>query len=118
MGEEIVRGINTRMVKIIPESIDSDIILAQLWIDPLETRILRMKTFTKTSGSYVIDFEYAQTEDFLPSKLEVTFEISSMSIPVKMMNGFKKDPAVTNDSIPKEARVIIEYGDYSISLKK
>ncbi len=117
-GQEDVRGVKTRILKIIPESLESDIILAQLWLDPQNVRILRMKTFTRISGSYIIDFEYSKPEEILPSRLVVIFEISNMSIPVKMMNDFMKDPASTPDSLPKEAKVIIEYSDYKVSLKK
>lgn len=114
-GQETIAGTKTVIIKVIPESMESDIILAQLWIDPLEERILRMKTFTKTSGSYVINFEYAKTGDSLPSILEVTFEISNMSIPVKMMNDFMSQSGTESDSPPKDAKVIIEYSDYKIT---
>lgn len=116
-GEEKIREVITQIIKVIPESIDSDIILAQLWIDTTEYRILRMKTFTRTSGSYIIDFEYSKSGDILPDRLVVTFEISNMSIPVKMMNDFMKDKSTQTDSLPKDAKVIIEYSNYKISSK-
>lgn len=116
-GNEDLGDVKTEIVKIIPESIESDIILAQLWIDPLTPRVVRMKTFTKSSGSYVINFEYGGNEPRLPSRLEVTFEIKNMSIPVKMMNDFAMDPASAGDSIPDQAKVIVEYKDYNISYK-
>jgi hypothetical protein len=116
-GSESMSEIHAEIVKVIPESIDSDIILAQLWIDPEVVRIMKMKTFTKSSGSYVINFEYSGTEMRLPSRLEVIFEISNMSIPVKMMNDFVMDPTLAIDSIPNQAKVIIEYSDYNITYK-
>ena len=116
-GTEQIDQIKAEIVKIIPESIESDIILAQLWIDPGFPRILRMKTFTRSSGSYVIDFDYGVGEPRLPSRLVVTFEIKNMSIPVKMMNDFALDPAMSGDSVPDKAKVIIEYSDYNIRYK-
>jgi len=117
-GNEIIRDRMTQIIKVIPESIESDIILAQLWIDPLEYRIMRMKTFTRESGSYVMDFEYNSKEALLPDRLEVTFEIQNMSIPMKMMNDFMMDQSTPPDSLPKDARVIIEYSNYQISVKQ
>jgi len=116
-GQEVINNFNSHIIKIIPESIESDIILAQLWVDPDNIRIIRMKTFTRKSGSYLIDFEYLQNKDILPSRLVVTFEISNMSIPVKMMNDFMKDPGAKPDSLPKEARVTVEYSNYRITAK-
>ena len=116
-GREVIDNLTSHIIKVIPESIESDIILAQLWIDPDNIRIIRMKTFTRKSGSYLIDFEYLQNKDILPSRLVVTFEISNMSIPVKMMNDFMKDPAAKPDSLPKEARVTVEYSNYRITAK-
>ena len=116
-GSENISGINTMIIKIIPESIDSDIILAQLWIEPENTRLLRMKTFTKSSGSYLIDFSYAGPEDIMPSKLVVNFDISNMSMPVKMMNDFmkiKSEAGSEKTESLKEAKVIIEYSGYKI----
>jgi hypothetical protein len=116
-GNELIGGTNTRIIKIIPESIDSDIILAQLWIDPGNTRLLRMKTFTKSSGSYLIDFTYAGSEDIMPSILVVNFDISNMSMPVKMMNDFMKIKVEADSEKTeslKEAKVIIEYSGYKI----
>jgi len=117
-GNELVGKVMTQIIKVIPESIDSDIILAQLWIDPQENRIMRMKTFTRKSGSYLMDFEYSSNKDILPIRLVVTFEIQNMSIPMKMMNDFMNDSSVEPDSLPKDARVIIEYSNYKISTKQ
>ena len=77
-----------------------------------------MKTFTKSSGSYVINFDYGGGEPRLPTRLEVTFDIKNMSIPVKMMNDFAMDPSVAGDSLPDKAKVIIEYSDYDIIYKQ
>ncbi len=116
-GNETIGNTITQIVKVIPESLDSDIILAQFWIDPIESRIMRMKTFTRKSGSYMIEFEYESQDDFLPSRLVVAFEISNMSIPIKMMNDFMQNSSTEADSIPKQARVIVEYSNYKITTK-
>ena len=50
-------------------------------------------------------------------RLIVIFEISNMSMPVKMMNDFAMDPDKAVDSLPDKAQVIIEYSDYKITYK-
>lgn len=109
-GDEPVRGVACQKVKVIPEDLESDIILAQLWMDPLTYRIMRMKTFTRQSGSYLINFFFPQGNSILPNRLEVSFNIENLSAPAKMISEFMgNNSGAETDSLPKEARVIVEY---------
>lgn len=114
VGEEVINGSKTRMVKVIPEAEDSDVILAQLWIDPELARIMKMKTFTRKSGSYVIDFVYNDNLRPLPDQLTVSFEINNMMFPSKAMNEIMTKGIQKPDSIPKKAIVIVRYSNYKI----
>jgi hypothetical protein len=114
VGEEVVRNLKTRIIKVIPEAEDSDVILAQLWIDPELNRIMRMKTYTRKSGSYVIDFEYNTNFRPLPDLLTVSFEINNMTFPSKAMNEIMTKGIQKPDSIPKKATVIVQYSNYKI----
>ncbi|MCD6346652.1 MAG: hypothetical protein J7L96_04450 [Bacteroidales bacterium] len=118
MGAETIHNTSTEIIKIIPESIDSDIILAQLWIDPQTARILRMKTFTRASGSYLINFFFPDKDSPLPNRLEVSFEIENMNfLPGAMMNDIMKEGKIKVDTLPKQARVIVEYRNLQITKK-
>jgi hypothetical protein len=114
VGEEIVRDRKTRIIKVIPEAEDSDVVLAQLWIDPELNRIIKMKTFTRKSGSYVIDFEYNTKYRPLPDLLTVSFEINNMTFPTKAMNEIMTKGIEKPDSVPKKATVIVRYSNYKI----
>ena len=114
VGEEVVRDRKTRIVKVIPEAEDSDVILAQLWIDPELSRIMRMKTYTRKSGSYIIEFEYNTTTRPLPDLLTVSFEINNMTFPSKAMNEMMTKGIQKPDSLPKKATVIVQYSNYKI----
>lgn len=114
VGEEVIRNKKTRIIKVIPEAEDSDVILAQLWIDPELSRIMRMKTYTRKSGSYIIDFEYMTNYRPLPDVLTVSFEINNMTFPTKSMNEMMTKGIQKPDSIPKKATVIVQYSNYRI----
>ena len=117
-GPESIREQNTVIIKLIPESIDSDIILAQLWIDPVLARIVRMKTFTRSSGSYLIDFFFGSPDIILPNKLEVVFDIKNINmLPGSMMNDLMSDGKLKDDSVPDEAKVTGEYNNLQITKK-
>ncbi len=114
-GTETIHNTFTEIIKVIPENIDSDIILAQLWIDPETARILRMKTFTRESGSYLINFFFPDTDGPIPTRMEVNFEIENMNfLPGTMMNDLMTDGKLDIDSVPKPAKVIVEYSNLQI----
>jgi len=117
IGEEAINNSKTQIVKIIPEAENSDIVLAQLWIDPNTYRIMRMKTFTRQSGSYLIDFEYNNNIRPLPDRVTVRFDISNMSVPVKMMSEMMGKGISKPDSLPTKAKVIVQYSNYKIVYK-
>jgi hypothetical protein len=114
VGEEIVKNRKTRIIKVMPEAEDSDVILAQLWIDPELNRIMKMKTYTRKSGSYIIDFEYNTNYRPLPDLLIVSFEINNMAFPSKAMNEIMTKGIQKPDSIPRKATVIVQYSNYKI----
>lgn len=114
VGEETIGKRKARIIKVIPEAEDSEVILAQLWVDPELSRILKMKTFTRKSGSYNIDFEYNTNFRPLPDLLTVSFEINNMTFPTKAMNEIMSKGIQKPDSIPKKATVIVEYTNYKI----
>jgi hypothetical protein len=114
VGEEVIKSRKTRIIKVIPEAEDSDVILSQLWIDPELARIMRMKTYTRKSGSYVIDFDYNNKFRPLPDILTVSFEINNMTFPTKAMNEIMTKGIQKPDSIPKKATVIVQYSNYQI----
>jgi hypothetical protein len=114
VGEETIKNRKTRIIKVIPEAEDSDVILAQLWVDPELSRIMRMKTYTRKSGSYLIDFEYNNNFRPLPDILTVSFDINNMTFPSKAMNEIMTKGIQKPDSLPKKATVIVQYSNYKI----
>jgi hypothetical protein len=114
VGEEMVDNRKTRIIKVIPEAEDSEVILAQLWIDPALIRIMKMKTYTRKSGSYIIDFGYKNASLPLPDVLTVSFEINNMTFPSKAMNEIMTKGIQKPDSIPRKATVIVQYSNYKI----
>jgi hypothetical protein len=113
-GQEDIQGVRTIIVKVIPEAELEDIVLAQMWIDPAGNRIVKMKTYTKASGSYVIDFKYTDHPFNLPDQTVVTFDLSAMTIPAKMMSEFASQAEKVKET-PSEAKVIVQYTNYRVN---
>ena len=56
MGEEIVDGIKTAYIKVIPNDSRGSIILAEMWIDPATSLIRKMRSYTQKSGIFTLTF--------------------------------------------------------------
>lgn len=114
LGEEMVNGINCHLIKLIPTSRNSRIILSTLWIGQEDFLIHRWESFTQKSGRMLIDLEY--TDEILPSAMECTFEVSGMNIPLKYFgNEVEIDRGMMKDADGVEGRVMITFQNYRIA---
>jgi hypothetical protein len=113
-GQEDVQGVKTKIIKVIPEVENEDIILAQMWVDPVANRIVKMKTYTKKSGSYLIEFKYKNHPFNLPDQTTVTFDISALTLPAKMMSEFQPQAEKVKEG-PQQAKVIVQYSNYRVN---
>jgi hypothetical protein len=113
-GQEDISGVRTNIIKVIPEIESEDIVLAQMWIDPVANRILKMKTYTKKSGSYLIEFKYTNHPFNLPDQTVVTFDISALTLPAKMISEFQPQAEKVKEG-PSTAKVIVQYRNYKVN---
>jgi outer membrane lipoprotein-sorting protein len=112
---ENLEGINTRLVKLIPMGSDLDIVLAQLWIDEENLRLIKMKTYTKSSGLYTIDFTYLQNPFDLPASIRVEFDVRNMSLPTTMTGDLEDISKKLDSKGVTKGAVIIEYSNYEVN---
>jgi hypothetical protein len=116
--KEDIDGVQTRLVKVIPMGSDIDIVLAQLWIDEQKMRISRMKTYTKSSGSYTIDFSYNNNPFDLPSAIRVEFDVKNMTLPSTITS----DPQDIMKNLEKKGVtkgvVYVTYSGYEVNKAK
>lgn len=112
-GEETVGSNKLAIIKIIPSSSDSKVVLAELWVDTQKNNISKMKTYTKNDGTFSIDFSYSDHPFDLPDKVKIEFEISSNKIPSYMtgqVGEMKKD----NKEEQAKGIVILDYENYNV----
>ena len=80
MKKEVLTGISTWVVKIVPLDDKAEILLATLWIDPSKQLIRKIDATTKSNGSFTIHFDYpipANPFD-LPKILSFDFDVNKM----------------------------------------
>jgi hypothetical protein len=112
---EVIDGITTQVIKVIPLGSDSDIVLAQLWIDEEHLRIERMQTFTKSTGSYLVDFSYTDHPYDLPAMIRVEFDVKNMSLPASMTGDLESLSKKLEKKGMTKGVVILEYSNYKVN---
>ncbi len=114
-GTEVLDGVTTRLIKVIPMGSDSDIVLARLWIDEENLRIEKMETFTKSSGTYLVDFAFADHPYDLPDSIRVEFDVQDMSLPAAMTGDLEALSKKLDRKGATRGIVILEYSNYKVN---
>lgn len=114
VGTEALNGRVHDVIKVLPVSTESETVLSTLWID--ETYLIKkVESTTKTQGSYLVNFIYADLPFDMPQKMTVEFDVKKMDVPV----GFTMDFEQLNKKNIKEkeskGRVTITYSNYKIN---
>src|SRR3989339_1169415 len=84
------------VVKVIPNSDSSNVILSTLWIDAAESLIRKAETTTKKGGTTKIELNYDDTKYGLPSQVKLSFNLGEMQVPSSLSNQ-KTDNKETDD---------------------
>lgn len=113
---ETIRGIETSVIKVVPLSSESKVVLAEMWINTQNNILMKMKTYTRSEGSYEMHFYYENHPYDLPDKIEVKFEIQNSMIPTYMSGevsgmGEKQEEGTTTGT------VIMDYENYNVTGK-
>jgi len=113
---ETVQEVETRIIKVIPSNDDKDIVLAKMYIHEESKRLYRMESYTKQSGTYTVDFFYADHPYDLPDKLKVSFDVKNQKLPVSLTGDLE---SVGRELEKENARgvVILNYSDYQVNRK-
>jgi hypothetical protein len=115
--KETINGTSCDVIKIIPLVEDQDILLATVWIDRKKQLLLKVDANTKSNGSFLIDFVYNLKSNVfdLPEKLNFTFEVNKMSLPMGITGDFDSDKAPEKNNKPQKATLSLIYSNYIVN---
>src|SRR3989339_1749241 len=115
----------TNVVKVIPNSDSSDVILSTLWIDATESVIRKAETTSKKGGTTKIEMNYDNTKYGLPSQVKISFNLGEMQMPSTLPNqtAEKKESddngrrrnKVIGEGTSLKGTVIMNYKNYQIN---
>ena len=117
-GNAIINKINTRVIKLLPNDENSDVVLSTLYIDEANLLIYKAVTTTRENGTYELTMLYGKYADYgLPDKVQFSFNAKDYKLPKGITLDF--DENTSNDEKNKlknkKGKVEIEYSSYTIN---
>lgn len=115
-GQAVVNGVPTKIIKLLPLTEGSEIVLSTLYVDEKALLVRKAQVTTRENGSYEMDFSFGKYAAWgLPDKVVFSFNAKAYKIPKGLTfeyekGGSKKEP-------PKDAkgRIVITYASYAIN---
>lgn len=119
-GEEMVSGVKTKKVKLLPRNDNSDVVLTTMFIDEANLLIRKAITTTKENGTYEIEMSYGKYSSYgLPDKLTFSFNTKDYKMPKGITMEFDDDDKASKEMKEKmknkKGKVEISYSSYIIN---
>ncbi len=81
-GNDKIRNTAVKVVKLLPEDENSDVVLSTLYIDAVNLVILKTKTTTRDNGTYELEMSYGKYIAYgLPDKIIFSFNTKDYKMP-------------------------------------
>lgn len=117
-GEAVVNGTKVKVIKLLPTTENSDVVLSTIYIDEANLLIVKATTTTKENGSFEIEMRYGKFINYaLPDKLIFSFNTKDYKIPKGVTLEFEEEAKQTEaEKIKrKKGRIEITYTNYTIN---
>lgn len=117
-GTENSGGTRLRIIKIIPEDDNNDIVLTKAWIDESKMLIMRTESTTRENGTVRMELEYGRyMAQSLPDKVTFIIDVKDYKMPKGMTMDYDDG---THPDLPlagkkKKGRIEIRYLSYVIN---
>lgn len=81
-GTAVVGGKQVRILKVVPEDEQGEIILTKIWVDESNLLAVRTQTTTRNDGTILMDLEYGKYSSYaLPDKVTIFMDIKDYKLP-------------------------------------
>jgi len=112
---ENIDGHNLDIVKIIPDSDSSDVVLSTLWIDVTDHVIRKFETTSKKSGTVTTELKYNKENQGLPSEIAFSFNAGNTELPQQLKGQNENDGNRRRSGQNISGSVIMKYSNYKIN---
>lgn len=81
-GYEVVNGIKTESLTLLPTDDSGEIVLAKIWVDPAADIILKSQITSRSNGTVLSTYVYGSEKSMgLPSEMNITVDVKKFKIP-------------------------------------
>jgi hypothetical protein len=81
-GTDKVGGVTVKVVRLLPDDDNADVVLSTLYIDETNLLIRKAKTTTRENGSYELEMTYGKYAEYsLPDKIIFSFNTKDYKLP-------------------------------------
>lgn len=117
-GEAVVDNVKTKVVKLLPNNENSDVVLTTLYIDEPNLLVKKAVTTTRENGTYEITLGYGRYSSYgLPDKVIFAFNTKDYKLPKGLTLEFEngQPPSDLDKLKNKKGKVEIVYNSYLIN---
>ncbi|HSB93846.1 MAG TPA: hypothetical protein VLC28_12035 [Flavitalea sp.] len=115
-GKATIAGLPVAVIKLLPLDENSDIVLSTLYIDEKEAVVRKVKTTTKTNGSYEMEFFYKRYKEWgLPDKVIFLFDTKDYKLPKGVTFEYETGERPESKPSSGQGRIEVRYNSYIIN---
>jgi hypothetical protein len=117
VNNQLINGINCRGVKVIPLNDNNDLVIATLFIDPLNLVLQKAAITSKTNGTIQMNFMYGKYLKFqLPDEVMFEMDVAKFKLPKVVAADLENTKTIKDDpSKTKRGKITITYKSYQIN---
>jgi len=116
-GEEILSGVTTQVINVIPNKDTSDLILGKFWIDVQRGLVLKSQLTTKSQGTILIENTFGSMAAYaLPDQMVFTVDTKKFKLPKALamdINSSSREKELETDD--GKGRVTLTFSNYIIN---
>ena len=114
-GSQMIGNKSTKIITVIPNENTNNIVLAKLWIDPINKLILESEVTTRKSGTLKAKYSYGANKNFgLPASILFTVDVKDF----KMPKSFSSNPhrgSSKKTKTKKQGKILLNISNYQIN---
>lgn len=118
-GTDKIGSTAVRVIKLLPEDDNSDVVLSTLYIDETNLLVRKTKTTTKENGTYELELTYGKYTNYsLPDKIIFSFNTKDYKLPKGVTFDFDDGtaPKPSDKEKNKKGRAEIVFSSYKINM--
>lgn len=119
-GSDVIDGKPVKVIKVLPQEDDGQIILTKIWVDTARNLALRTETTTRDNGTMKMDLAFGRyIKQGLPDKVTVYLDVKEFKLPKGVTMDYdissQMQPAAPNDKKTKKGKIEISYLKYDVN---